>query len=176
MVFHSFGYLSLSLVTVNRRVSPFTGFIRSLWLPQNRFSLSDGHLSSSFVTANLLFSLRRAPFSLFRYRKTAFLSPAGTFLPLSLPQNRFSLSGGRLSPSFVTAKPLFSLRRAPFSFFRYRKTVFLSPAGTFLPLSLLQNGFFPSGGHLSPSFVTAKPFFSLRRAPFFLFRYRNNQL
>ncbi|MGK4043625.1 hypothetical protein AB0Y20_15240, partial [Heyndrickxia oleronia] len=80
----------------------------------------------------------RAPFSLFRYRKTVFLSPAGTFLPLSLLQNGFFPSGGHLSSSFVTAKRFFPLWRAPFSLFRYRKTVFLSPAGTFLPLSLPQ--------------------------------------
>ncbi|MEC1373281.1 hypothetical protein P9D39_03020 [Heyndrickxia oleronia] len=147
------------------------GTFLPLSLPQNRFFLSGGHLSPSFVTAKRFFPLWRAPFFLFRYRETDFSSLAGTFLPLSLPRNRFFLSSGHLSPSFVTAKPVFPLLRAPFSLFRYRETAFLARAGTFLSLWLPRNCFFLSSGHLFPSFVTAKPLFPLGRAPFSLFGY-----
>jgi hypothetical protein len=153
MVFRPFGYLSPS------------------WLPQNHFFLSSGHLFPSFVTAKPLFPLGRASFSLFGYHKTFFSSRAGTFLSLWLPRYGFFLSSGHLSPSFVTAKPLFPLGRAPFSLFGYHKTFFSSLTGTFLPLSLPQNRFFLSGGHLSLSLVTAKPLFPLGRAPFSLFGY-----
>ncbi|WP_211279605.1 hypothetical protein, partial [Heyndrickxia oleronia] len=134
--------------------SSLVGTFLPLSLPLNRFFLSCGHLFPSFVTAKPLFPLGRAPFSLFGYRKTVFSSLAGTFLPLSLPQNRFFLSGGHLSLSLVTAKPLFPLGRAPFSLFGYRETAFSSRAGTFFPLSLPRNRFFRSGGHLSLSLVT----------------------